>query len=104
MKNNNETLTLNLTQPDRPLPESWRRAALDIVRTKVHPALRKLGENQSVTVAGNRAKSPQLEVKRLPAKSSPWLARVVMNAETMMYVARRAIRVIHGGEAYYASI
>ncbi len=104
MKNNNETLTLNLTQPDRPLPESWRLAAVDIVRTKVHPALQNLAENQSLTVAGNRTKSPQIEVKRLSAKSSPWLARVVMNAETVIYVARRTLRVIHGGEVYHATI
>ena len=104
MKTTNNNLTLNLTQPDRPLPESWHGAALVIVRTKVHPALKKLAENQSVTMVGDRVKSPRIEVKRLPAKSSPWLARVVMNAETVIFVARRSLRVIHGGEAYYGTI
>jgi len=100
MKTLVETPTLNLTTPDRPLPASWRRAALNIVRTKVHPALQSLAEGQSVLVPCERPKSPQLEVKRLPANSSPWLARVQLNAGAVLFVARHTLRLVHHDVTY----
>ncbi len=62
-----------------------------------------MAEGQSVVVACEREKSPLLEVLRLPAKSSPWFARVVMNAETVMFVARHTLRLVHCGVTYQAS-
>ncbi len=104
MKNTTHALTLNLAQPDRPLPESWRRAALHIIRTQVQPALRSMAEGQSIVVAGERARSPQIEVVRLPARSFPWLARVKLNADTVMFVGRRTLRVAHRGVTYQTSL
>ena len=100
MKDITNTPTLNLTHPDRPLPESWRRAAAHIVHSMVRPALRSLSEGQSIVVPCERPKSPQLEVKRLASNSSPWLARVRLNTETVLFVARHTLRLVHGNTTY----
>lgn len=103
MKNITHTATLSLTNPDRPMPETWRRAAAHIVHSKVRPVLRSLSEGQSMVVPCERPKSPQLEVKRLASNSSPWLARVRLNTETVLFVARHTLRLVHGDTTYHGA-
>ncbi len=46
------------------------------------------------------ALSPSDRIDRLPVQSAPWLARVVLNADTVLFLANHTLRMVHRGVTY----